>query len=174
MYIHTHTHTHIHEDKCFSQRIVNCFFTNFFKLISSKRSVFAFSISWLINYGASCYTKEKCVIPCIIEVSPLTSEPSALEGLLQGFISSPLSFLIRLSSVDWPSRRSERHGHSLLRFPLQKRFCLDHSCFNSCFDLFILGSTLQLSFCLGQEWGAPYSAVSFKRDLCRRQGMSGR
>jgi hypothetical protein len=31
------------------------------------------------------------------------SEPFALEGLVQGFISSPLSFLKRPPSVDWPS-----------------------------------------------------------------------
>jgi len=40
---YTYTHTHTHEEKCFSQRIVNCLFTNFFKLISNKRRVFAFS-----------------------------------------------------------------------------------------------------------------------------------
>jgi len=39
-------------------------------------------------------------------------EPSALEGLVQSFITSPLSFLIRLSSVDWPSWRSERNGRN--------------------------------------------------------------
>ena len=59
------------------------------------------------------------------------SEPSALEGLVRGFISSPLSFLIRLSSVDWPSWRSERHGRCFQRFPLWKDFCLSHFCFNS-------------------------------------------
>ena len=46
----------------------------------------------------------------------LVSEPSTLECLVRGFISSPLSFLISLSSVDWPSWRSERHGLSFPRF----------------------------------------------------------
>jgi len=43
-----------------------------------------------------------------------------------------------------------------------KVFCLDHYRFNSCFDLFVLGSTLRLYFCSGQERGAPSSAVSFQ------------
>ena len=48
-------------------------------------------------------------------------EPSALEVVVRGIISSLLSFLIRLSSVDWPSWRSERHGHCFPRFPPGKR-----------------------------------------------------
>jgi len=38
-------------------------------------------------------------------------------------------------------------------------FFLDHSCFNSCFDLFVLGSTLRLYFCSRQERRAPSPAV---------------
>jgi len=101
-------------------------------------------------------------------------EPSALEGLVRGFISSPLSFLTRLSSVDWSAWRSEKHGRSFLRFPLRERICLARSCFYSCFDLFVLGSTLRLYFCPGQERGAPSSAVFLNRDLRRLRGMSGR
>jgi len=67
-------------------------------------------------------------------------------------------------------------GRSFRRFPLRKFFffCPDYSCFNSCSDLFVFGSNLQLYFCPGQERGAPSLAVSFKRDLRRRRGMSGR
>ena len=100
----------------------------------------------------------------------LSCESSALEGMVRGFISSPLSFPKRLMSVEWPSWRSERRGHSFPRFPLRKRFCFDHPCFNSCFDLFILGSTLRLYFCLGQERGAPSSSVCFQE---RPTQMSG-
>ena len=101
------------------------------------------------------------------------TDPSAFEGLVRSFISFPLSFLIRLSSVDWPSWRSGRHWRSFSRFPLGKSFCLGHTCFNSYFDLFVLGSTLRLYFCPGQELGASSSAFCFKRDLRRRRGMSG-
>jgi len=52
----------------------------------------------------------------------LNDKSSALEGLVRGFISSPLSFLIRLSSVDWPSWRSESHRRSFPRFSLGKAF----------------------------------------------------
>jgi hypothetical protein len=97
-------------------------------------------------------------------------EPSALEGLVRGFISTPLSFVKRLSSVDWPSWRSERHGRSFPRFSLRKNFCLDHSCFGSCFDLFVLGSTLRLDFCPGKERGAPSSAVCFQEKPTQTSG----
>jgi len=70
------------------------------------------------------------------------TEPSVLEGLVRSFILSPLSFLIRLSSVDWPSWRSERHWSRFSRFPLGKNVCHDHTCFNSYFDL---SSWVQLS-----------------------------
>jgi len=70
------------------------------------------------------------------------TEPSVLESLVRSFIFSPLSFLIRLLSVDWPSWRSERHWPSFSRFPLGKSFCHDHTCFNSYFDL---SSWVQLS-----------------------------
>ena len=68
------------------------------------------------------------------------SEPSALEGLIRGFISSPLSFLKRVSSVDWPSWRSERHGRSFPRFPLGGETLLSRS---------ILFQLLSWSFRLG-------------------------
>ena len=55
-----------------------------------------------------------------------------------------------------------------------KVICLDHSCFNSYFDLFVLDSTLLIYHCPGQERGAPSSAVCVKRDLRRRRGMYGR
>jgi hypothetical protein len=74
-------------------------------------------------------------------------EPSALEDLVRGFISSPLSSLILLSSVDWPSWRGERHGGRFPRIPVWTRCCLWHSCINSCFHLFVLGSTRRLYFC---------------------------
>jgi len=70
------------------------------------------------------------------------TEPSVLEGLLRSFTLSPLSFLIRLLSVDWPSWRSEKHWPSFSRFPLGKSPFHHHSCFNSYFDL---SSWVQLS-----------------------------
>ena len=97
-------------------------------------------------------------------------EPSTLEGLVRGFISTPLSFVKRLSSVDWPSWRSERHGCTFPRFSLRKNFCLDHSCFGSCFDLFVLGSTLRLDFCPGKEQEAPSSAVCFQEKPTQTSG----
>ena len=92
----------------------------------------------------------------------LDDKPSAMEGLVRGFIFSPLPFLIRLSNVVWPSWKIESHKRSYPRFSLGKSFCLDHSCFNSYFDLFVLGSTLRLYFCSGQEREASSSGVCFK------------
>ena len=40
--------------------------------------------------------------------------------------------------------------------------CPDHSCFYSCLDLIVLGSTLRIYFCPGQERGAPSLAVLFQ------------
>ena len=97
--------------------------------------------------------------------APSNSEPSALEVLVRRFISCRLSFLKRLSSVDWPSWRSERHGRRFPRFPLRKRFCLDRSCY-----LFVLGSNLRLHFCPGQERGAPSSAVCFQERPTQTSG----
>jgi len=47
----------------------------------------------------------------------------------------------------------------------------DHSCFYSCLDLIVLGSTLWIYFCPGQERGAPSLAVLPKRDLRKRRDM---
>jgi len=85
----------------------------------------------------------------------------------------PYYILISLSSVYWPSWRIESHRRSFPRFSLGKSFCLDHSCFNSYFDLFVLGSTLRLYFCSGQEREASSSGVCFKWDLRKRRVMSG-
>jgi len=49
--------------------------------------------------------------------------------------------------------------------------CPDHSCFYSSLDLIILGSTLRIYFCPGQEREAPSLAVHPKRDLRRRRDM---
>ena len=100
-------------------------------------------------------------------------ESSALKGPVRGFISSPLSFPVRLSSVDWPSWRSKRHERSFQRFPLRKRL-LSYSCFNSCL---IFSSWVQLSDSTS-AWGRSeellLQLLSSKRDLRRRRDMSGR
>ena len=93
-------------------------------MVSSKR--------WCSNWSGSPIGKFGTLTYC--------NEPSALEGLVRGFIFSPLSFLIKLSSVDWPSWRSERHGPSFPRFPLGKRHLSRSLLFQLLFWSFRLGS----------------------------------
>ena len=61
-------------------------------------------------------------------------------------------------------------GVAFRGFLFGNAFCLDHSCFNSCFDLFVLGSTLRLYFCPGKERGAPTSVVCFQERPTQKSG----
>jgi len=67
------------------------------------------------------------------------TEPSALEGLVRGFISSPYFSLQGYRPLIGPSWRRERYGRSFLRFPLGKRFLSRSFLFQLLFWSFRLG-----------------------------------
>ena len=83
----------------------------------------------------------------------------------------PFLFPARLSPVDWPSVKSERHGRCFPKFPLWKCFMSRSLLFLILFGSYHLRFNSPKLLLPGAGGGAHSLAVWSKRDLRRRRDI---